>query len=509
MKFPATSGWPQVLIVLMSALPNAVLAADPAFIDRSDSLPVRPVYDGGWEHFVGGGVAIFDCNGDARLDLFVAGGEAPATLLVNVTEGADIAFRPAQIDPMKGVMGAYPIDIDSDAVADLVVLRDGPNRFLKGVGDCTFTNMPTALNLDQGTGWTTAFSATWEAGQGLPTLAFGNYVDKTDPKGPFGTCDMNWLLRPDGDSYASPVPLDPGYCPLSMLFSDWRRDGAAMLRISNDRQYYIKDGYEQMWSMSPLRELDEADGWARLQLWGMGIGSQDLNADGLPEVMLTSMGDQWLMANDGQGFTAAPFDKGATAHRPFVGDDGRPSTGWHAEFGDIDNDGRSDLFITKGNVDQMPGMAMKDPNNLLMQRADGSFAEKADIAGIATTARSRGAGLADLNNDGLLDIVVVNRRAPLEIWQNVTEGTGGWLGVNLQQPAPNTHAIGAFVELRANGTTQTREITVGGGHLSGSLAPAHFGLGLEREAELRVIWPDRTATDWMPVAQNQVLRIEK
>ena len=58
---------------------------------------------------------------------------------------------------------------------------------------------------------------------------------------------------------------------------------------------------------------------------------------------------------------------------PFIGDDGRPSTGWHAEFGDVDNDGRADLFIAKGNVDQMPANAMHDPNNLLMQQADGTF----------------------------------------------------------------------------------------------------------------------------------------
>ena len=64
-----------------------------------------------------------------------------------------------------------------------------------------------------------------------------------------------------------------------------------------------------------------------------------------------------------------------------VGDDGRPSTGWHAEFGDVDNDGRLDLFIAKGNVDQMPSNALHDPNNLLMQTTDGTFIETAAAAG--------------------------------------------------------------------------------------------------------------------------------
>src|SRR5690606_32598280 len=120
---------------------------------------------------------------------------------------------------------------------------------------------------------------------------------------------------------------------------------------------------------------------------------------------------------------------GTYAQRPFTGDDGRPSTGWHAEFGDIDNDGRMDLFIAKGNVDQMPSNAIHDPNNLLIQQPDGRFTEMAAIAGVATAERSRGAALADLNGDGRLDIVVVNRRAPMEIWENATESTGNWAGI--------------------------------------------------------------------------------
>jgi hypothetical protein len=92
----------------------------------------------------------------------------------------------------------------------------------------------------------------------------------------------------------------------------------------------------------------------------MGIASQDLNGDGLSEVMLTSMSDQLLQIASKDGYKAAPESIGTSSRRPFFGDDGRPSTGWHAEFGDIDNDGRPDLFIAKGNVDQMQTNAMKE-----------------------------------------------------------------------------------------------------------------------------------------------------
>ncbi len=494
------------LLLSLAALPAG---ADPAFVDRSDALGAPHVYDGGWAHFVGGGVAILDCNDDALPDLVAAGGSNPARLLVNTSRpGGDIAFETGAFPRIDGVTGAYPLDLDGDGTLDLMVLRNGANRALLGRGDCTFETAET-LGIDPGDAWTTAFSATWEDGATRPTLAFGNYVDADDPDGPFGTCDTSWLIRPEDDGYGAPVALDPGFCPLSMLFSDWGRTGEAMLRVSNDRHYYLTGGYEQMWRLDPLMELGEADGWPRLSLWGMGIASGDITGDGRPEVMLTSMGDQVMMRSDGGIWEKFPWEIGTYAQRPYQGDDGRPSTGWHAEFGDIDNDGRLDLFIAKGNVDQMPGLAMADPNNLLMQQADGTFVEHGGTAGIATTDRSRGGGLADLNGDGLRDLVVVNRRAPLEIWQNATPDGGNWLGVALRQGAGNSRAVGAWIELRTPQGLQTREITVGGGHASGSALPAHFGLGDARSAELRVIWPDGTAGPWKTVAAGQVLEIAR
>jgi hypothetical protein len=313
------------------------------------------------------------------------------------------------------------------------------------------------------------------------------------------------LYRPQGNGYGAPETLTPGFCALSMLFSDWRRNGTPDLRISNDRHYYVRGGYEEMWHLNPLAPYAQAD-WPRFSLWGMGIASRDISGDGLPEVMMTSMGDQHLQYNTGKGFENAPFSLGTYAHQPYSGDDGRPSTGWHAEFGDIDNDGRDDLFIAKGNVDQMPSNAIHDPNNLLMQGADGVFVEKGAVAGVGTADRSRGAGLVDLNADGRLDIVVVNRRAPLEIWQNTTAQTGHWLGVSLRGKS-NTQAVGAWIELRAGGQVQAREVTVGGGHVSGQAGPQHFGLGQTTQAEVRVIWPDGTVGDWRPVGADQIVTI--
>ncbi|WP_306120424.1 MULTISPECIES: CRTAC1 family protein [unclassified Roseitalea] len=501
---------------LVLALAGPAMAGEPthhpAFVDRSADLPVAHVYGGGWEHFVGGGVAVFDCNADGLADAYVAGGENPARLLVNATEGpgAPIRFVPGDGAPdLTGVAGAYPLDIDGDGHMDLVVLRVGPNVLLRGGPGCTFTDASDAWSFSAGDHWSTSFSATWEDGAAWPTLAIGNYVDRADPDGPFEACDTNELHRPASRRFAPPIVLEPGFCALSMLISDERRLGERYLRISNDRHYYVRGGAEQKLDLGTLTFLDEDDGWPEVSLWGMGIAARDITGDGRAEVMSTSMGDQLLQIATRDGYRAAPFSKGTYAQRPFIGDDGRPSTGWHAQFGDVDNDGRDDLFIAKGNVDQMPSNAIHDPNNLLMQQADGTFVETAHLAGVATTERARGAALADLNADGKLDLIVVNRRAPLEVYQNATPVTGNWMTVAVRQEGSNINAVGAFIESRTKDRLATREITVGGGHAGGTALPEHFGLGDAETAQVRVIWPDGAISPWQTLAANRAWVIER
>ena len=494
---------------------GAAAAAAPHFVDDTSVSGVDHAYAGGFEYFVGGGVAAFDCDDDGRDDLLFAGGSEPAALYHNDSPtGGALRFSriPSPLTDLTAVTGAYPLDIDSDGRVDLVVLRHGGDVVLRGLGGCRFEDATQALGIELPPGWTTAFSATWEGSNALPTLAFGRYLVPGGDR-----CDTSWLVRPDasGAHYASPIALAPGYCTLSMLFSDWSHSGRHDLRVSNDRHYYL-GGEEQLWRMTPGEPptaYTEADGWRPLQIWGMGIASQDVTGDGLPDVFLTSQGDNKLQTLASGAARPAyrdiALERGVTAQRPFVGGDVLPSTAWHPEFADVNNDGRTDLLVTKGNVDAQIDQASRDPSNLFIGQPDGSFVEGAETAGIVDYEKARGAAVVDLNLDGLPDLVVVHREANVSLWRNVGRGyadrpaaMGHWIDVRLQQPAPNVDAVGAWVDVRTGDGTTTREITVGGGHVSGELGWLHAGIGSAGRAEVRVRWPDGTVGPWMAVAAD-------
>ncbi|MCB1498866.1 MAG: CRTAC1 family protein [Bauldia sp.] len=517
-----------------SADPAAPIASDiPHFVNEAASAGVERAYTGPWEFFVGGGVAAFDCDGDRRPDLFLAGGTSPATLYRNRSAtGGPLSFEAVDLglaeEDRTRVLGAYPLDIDNDGYMDLAVLRLGSNLLLKGGPDCRFEVANHAFAFDGGKDWTTAFAATWEANQRFPTLAFGNYVDRHAPGAPWGTCADNLLLRPapaDGPVYDDPIRLTPGYCTLSMLFTDWNQSGTPSLRVTNDRQYY-RGGEEQMWHVDPgklPRLYTAAEGWRHLSIWGMGIAEADLNGDGYPEYALTSMGDTKLQQLDNEDggedrpvYRDIAFDRGATAQRPYAGGDRRPSTGWHSEFADVNNDGLLDLFIAKGNVEAMPDFAAYDPDNLLLGSWDGTFAEAGDKAGIAMPLRGRGGALVDLNMDGMLDLVVANRDGPTSLFRNLGMATewgtaplGNWLEIELFQPGPNRNAVGAHISVKTGTHVMTRAVEVGGGHASGHSGFIHVGLGTAERAEIRVRWPDGEWSHSYRVFANSFVRLER
>jgi hypothetical protein len=532
-KFGARLGAVAALVVVAAAILAIAVAAGllpttglapivvPRYVDVTADSGLAFTWDGSLQYATGGGVAVLDCDDDGFPDLYFAGGAGPAALFRNVTAaGGPVRLErlPAPATDLDSVNGAYPLDVDDDGRADLITLRYGENVALRGLGDCRFERANERWALDGGEEPTAAFSATWEPGSRYPTVAFGNYVELTD----FDVerrCRPNVLLRPgsnddDGPGYGAPVPLEPSFCALSLLFSDWSGTGRADLRISNDRAYYRQSaGQEQLWRIdpgAPPRLYGEADGWARVQVEGMGIASHDLTGDGRPEIYLTSQAANRLQAlvagATGPAYEDIGLARGVNATRPFAGPDvDLPSTAWHPEFADVNNDGLMDLFVSKGNVRDQPDFAMADPSNLLLGRPDGTFAESAKEAGILAFERGRGAALVDLDLDGRLDLVESFYGAPARVWHNAGPAGAGqaasahWLALRLRQAAPNRDAIGAVVEVRSGGWQQRRELVVGGGHAGGQLGWLHVGIGPATSAEVRIRWPDGELGPWQAV----------
>lgn len=513
-----------IIIMLSQLTSNTTIAAESLhFAEETSSSGLNSVYAGDWEQIVGGGVATFDCNADGFPDVLTAGGTSPAKFYRNASANdGPLKFEPYVSGlELDSVSGTYPLDIDSDAQVDLVLLRVGENVIMRGLGGCKFERANEAFGFDGGDAWSASFAATWERGAKWPTLAIGNYIDRKEEFSPWGSCTDNWLHRPVGteEKFTAPMPLKPSFCALSMLFTDWNRLGTPALRVSNDREYY-EGGQEQLWHIeagAAPKLYTEAEGWKPLRIWGMGMAGYDIDFDGFPEYFHTSMADNKLqaLAAPTKDSTIKPsykdvaYAKGVTAHRPFTGDDLKPSTAWHTQFEDVNNDGLADLFIAKGNVDRMPDFAAKDPNNLLLQDADGKFVEAAQTSGAWSVANARGAAIVDFNLDGLLDLVVLNRNEPAQVWRNTSIETGHWLQVRLQQNGANRDGIGAWIEVKRGDKILSREITSGGGHASGSLGWWHIGLGDLAQTDVRVIWPDGEVGEWESLNGDSLYVLEK
>ena len=249
----------------------------------------------------------------------------------------------------------------------------------------------------------------------------------------------------------------------------------------------------------------------------MGIGSYDVTGDGYPEVYLTSQGDNRLQTLlDGPArptYQDIGLKRGVDAAQPFTGGDALPSTAWHAEFQDVNNDGFIDLFVSKGNVGEQPDHAMKDPSNLFIGQPDGTFVEGAEAAGILSFARGRGAALADLNLDGLPDLVEVNYRDQVALWRNVGSGDAAdarrrWAtgsSSRPSQPGPNRDAIGAWIEVkvgdddpapRADRRWRPRRRPA-------RLDPCRTRVRRE-QAQVRVMWPDGEVGPWLDATRRHV-----
>jgi hypothetical protein len=225
---------------------------------------------------------------------------------------------------------------------------------------------------------------------------------------------------------------------------------------------------------------------------GMGLGIGDFNTDGYLDIFKTHFSDDTnvLYRNNGKGyFQDVTIRAGLGVETRFVG--------WGAGIEDFDNDGLPDLFYTTGMVfpdiaAKAPDSPFKTPNVLFRNLGDGKFEELLDQAGpaMAEVHSSRGLAFGDFDNDGDLDILVVNMNEPPSLLRNDVKGDNHWLKVLLVGVTSNRSAIGAQVVAVYGGRRQSKAVLAQSSYLSVNDRRLHFGLGKETKANLEILWPN-------------------
>lgn len=523
--------------------------ADP---DARDELgPMVRVSDGDWGaqvvpdntawRYAGMGVAVDDLDGDGLLDVFLPQNGADR-LYINQGGGAfvdvtDSALPPA---PDRVTSVATPVDIDADGDLDLYLgVLSGPDVVLRNDGQGRFVEDTEALGL---------------GGLSRPTLG-ASFADM-DMDGDLdlllnylGVWQTSWIT--DGPEASFPITdvetLEAflGQDSLQMLFEN--RDGVfadvsdrlprePMLRgltYAAGWHDLDQDGFMDLYLVNDYREEvlpwtnvylhndgtghfedRSAESMLGVRVCGMGQAVGDVNQDGLPDILVASWDDLVLHESLEPGLW---FESDLA--RGVVPDKERDQQiAWGPQLEDLDNDGDMDAVMMFG--DLTPDISFQahaeakslpeQPDAVFLQDDQGQFTDQAPQWGLDDLVVSRGVVLADLNDDGWLDMVRRDMRGPA-LMDLSRCGEARWLRVRLEAPGPNTHGIGARVEVEVDGRNLVRWVKSGGAGM-GARGPTevHFGLGDHLQADrVRVVWPDGEETLREAVEAEQVLVVRR
>jgi hypothetical protein len=499
---------------------------------------------------MGSGVALFDCDNDGRLDLFLANG-AP------YTDPTPPGFVPQKSSPqdwnrmfhqkadgtfediteksgLKGVgygMGVAVADYDNDGYEDLFVTAYGSNRLYHNNGDCTFTDVTEKAGL-AGSGWST--SATWIDldNDGLLDLVVDRYVtwDWNDVwcgehrEGYRGICHPDvfppiamLVYHNDGNGHFTEVArklgLDKPAKALGIAIADFDRDGRTDIYVANDSMpeflFHQKvDGtFEEVGLESETAVNSEGQTFA-----GMGVDFADYDNDGWPDLVVTDLANQRyaLYHNNRDGtFDYASLASGLGAMTLL-------HSGWGLRFVDYDNDGWKDLLIAQGhdmdNIETVsPQFHYREPV-LLARNNRGKLVDVSGISGDIFHDAWVGRGLAvgDIDNDGRIDAVVSTNGGAAHILHNETVTTNHWITLRLVGHKSNRDGIGAVIKLVTSQGPQWVTVTTSGSYLSGSDPRAHFGLGNDPIAtSIEIKWPSGVVQTLGNVKGDQQVQIDE
>ncbi len=517
---------------------SALAGIDRVSVARADQLPT-------------GGVALADFDGDGDLDLFATGHDYPSAYYVNDGAGRYVdATDAAGLGDVGQAAGAGVADLDGDGDVDLVVTgkttrirvfdNDGAGRFVErgvaaGFGDQAIEAESVAVADYDGDGDVDVFVTTWQSvgGSGAsPELLYRN--------------DGAWTFAEVGG--AAGIPNDRDALGLAAAFVDVDGDRDLDLYVANDFGMLHVPNFD-------LRNrgdgtFESVDRGGRVAVLGMSASPADFDNDGDFDIYVTNVGDNVLLVNDGAGnFADGAAAAGATAygyaddaepygrHRPFSADAADPflrtfapwaeaylhpeldlhvTTSWAAVWLDYDSDGWLDLYVCNGYLGG--GLApegRRQPNALLRNRGDGTFADATAATGTGDRGDAQGCAAGDVDGDGDVDLVIANTGwnddptgGRLTILRNDAP-QGHFLRVRLVGPAGNTEGIGARIEARAGSLRMTRAVSGGDGFLSASERTAHFGLGDAATVdELVVTWPDGRVDRLADVAADRTIVVE-
>ena len=500
------------------------------FVDVTDQSGVDFVHTSGTrqqrfilESMAGGG-AFFDYDGDGLLDLFLVNGGAVEALpekgnrlYRNTGQGPDDLF--ADVTEEAGVgylgwgMGCAIGDYDNDGDVDIYVTYWGPNVLYRNEGSGHFTEVTVQAAVgDDGWGSSAAFGDV--DADGFLDLFVANYLvfDLPDPSEEWRPCVWKGL-----DVFCGPMGLEPqanvlyrndragGFVDVSertgvarhkqpslgIVFGDFDGDADQDIYVANDSMPNLLYRNDGQWSLTEVGMLaGVAFSENGREQAGMGVASGDYDNDGDLDLFVTNFSDDanTLYQNQGDG---SFFD--ATAA---VGLDGevRPYLGWSTSFFDSDNDGWLDLFVANGHIYPQIDLNTADigyaQRNLFYRNVGGLFRSSASSIGLELVKVSRGAAFGDYDNDGDVDILVVNLNDTPTLLENRRDNRNNWLGLELVGVESNRDAIGARVQLAVGEQIQTREVQRGYGYLSQHDTRLLFGLGSAAQIDhIEIHWP--------------------
>jgi hypothetical protein len=329
--------------------------------------------------------------------------------------------------------------------------------------------------------------------------------------------DTNLLYRNLGNgrfddvSEASGVARVRNRYPMSVIAADLDEDGWVDLYVASDSTAAIhyRNNHDGTFSDVALSR-GTAFSETGMPQAGMGAAAGDVDADGRLDLVKTHFADDIpaLYRALGNGrFEEVAMAAGLGALNRYVE--------WGVGLPDLDNDGWHDLLYVTGNVYPeverlVPGYPHRGPRVVFRNLGKGTFADvtSASGPGATTPQSSRGAAFGDFDNDGDVDVLIMNMNAPPSLLRNDQRSGHRWLQVRLEGPAGNRHGLGATVRVTAEGRTQARVVLSQSSYYSLDDLRLSFGLGAAPRAErVEVAWPNGERQSVSDVAGNQVFTV--